>query len=174
MRAFVVYESMFGNTEKVARAVAEGLGAGMDVELQDVATATLGGPVDLIVAGGPTHAFSLSSTSTRTKAKLQGATRGSERIGLREWLGMLPAATRGQSFAAFDTRSERVRRLPGSAAAKAARIALRLGYAPVGRQSFFVVGSTGPLVDGEIERAKVWGARLASQPRTTGQSQTAR
>lgn len=172
MRVLVVYESMFGNTEAVARAVAEGLSGRMDVELTEVAKASLSGRVDLIVAGGPTHAFSLSRPSTRKDAIAQGATDGSETIGLREWLGGLPRATHSEAFAAFDTRVEKVRHLPGSAAAKAAKIARRLGYAPAGQESFYVTGTTGPLVHGELERARAWGVQLATQVSDQAAQQT--
>jgi flavodoxin len=36
MKALVVYESMWGNTEKVAHAIAAGLGESMEVELAEV------------------------------------------------------------------------------------------------------------------------------------------
>jgi flavodoxin len=71
----VVYESMFGNTKSVARAVADGLSERFDVDLRDVSQAPASdiGPVDLIVVGGPTHAFSLSRPATRASALEQGA-----------------------------------------------------------------------------------------------------
>ena len=67
MRALVVYESMFGNTEAVARAVADGLAEMHDVDLREVSQAPIAviARVDLIVVGGPTHAFSLSRPATR-------------------------------------------------------------------------------------------------------------
>ena len=163
MKVLVAYESMFGNTEAVARAVADGLGERMEVELHDVATVTASDRFDLIVVGGPTHAFSMSRPSTRADAITQGATRDKESIGLREWLGQLPHADQSQSFASFDTRVEKVRHLPGSAAAKAARIGRRLGYAPVGQESFYVSGTTGPLVGDELERARAWGVQLGTR-----------
>ena len=163
MRVLVVYESMFGNTGEVAHAMAEGLSELMNVELHEVSQATARDRYDLIVAGGPTHAFSLSRTSTRADAIKQGATGDSEAIGLREWLGSLPRASQGEAFAAFDTRVDKVRRLPGSAGAKAAKIARRLGYVPAGHESFYVAGTAGPLLDGELERARAWGVHLATQ-----------
>ena len=52
MKALVVYESMFGNTEQIARAVAAGIGETVDVQLTEVADATDPDPdVALIVAG---------------------------------------------------------------------------------------------------------------------------
>jgi flavodoxin len=57
VKALVVYESMFGNTEQVARSVAAGLGEVVDVEVVDVSQAptSLGDDVGLIIAGGPTR-----------------------------------------------------------------------------------------------------------------------
>jgi len=171
MRVLVVYESMFGNTEAIARAVADGLSGRMDVELHEVAKAPVSEGVDLIVAGGPTHAFSLSRPSTREDAIAQGATRGNESIGVRGGLGHLPRATKVESFAAFDTRIDKVRRLPGSAAT-AARIARRLGYASAGHESFYVSDTAGPLVAGELERARTWGVRLAAHVSDQASAQT--
>ena len=70
MKALVVYESMWGNTKQVAEANADGLQESMEVELVDVnrAPAEPEPDVGLIVAGGPTHAFSMSRTNTRADA----------------------------------------------------------------------------------------------------------
>jgi hypothetical protein len=61
-RALVIYESMYGNTEQIARAIGEGLGDRMQVEVVEVGAAptTLAADVGLVVVGGPTHAFSMS------------------------------------------------------------------------------------------------------------------
>ena len=70
MKALVVFESMWGNTEKVAHAVAAGLAESMEVTTVDVSRAPTeaGAEFGLIVAGGPTHAFSMSRTRTRADA----------------------------------------------------------------------------------------------------------
>jgi len=62
MKALVVYESMFGNTEQIARAIAVGLGESVDVQVAEVTDAPTkpDHEIALIVAGGPTHAFSMS------------------------------------------------------------------------------------------------------------------
>ena len=93
MKALVVYESMFDNTRQVAEAIAAGLGESVDVETAEVSQTPrdLGSDVDLIVAGGPTHAFSMSRTTTRSDAVSQGATEGESEFGLREWLAGLPS-----------------------------------------------------------------------------------
>ncbi|QNN51885.1 flavodoxin family protein [Nocardioides mesophilus] len=163
MRAWVVYESMFGNTEEVARAVAEGLSTRANVELYDMARAPaeINGLLDLIVVGAPTHAFSLSRPSTRASAIEQGATHGAAERGVREWLEHLHDGPHSELVAAFDTRVDKIRHLPGSAAHKAERLARHHGYSPAGRMSFYVSDAPGPLLPGELDRAREWGRHLA-------------
>jgi hypothetical protein len=162
MKALIVYESLFGNTEKIARAVADGLGDGYEVTVADVATMPATGGTDLLIVGSPTHAFGLSRPSTRQDAVRQGATHpDAADIGLREYLDVSPRLT-GLAAAAFDTRVN-MPFLPGSAAHKAHRRLRRLGcrlLCPA--ESFRVLGTTGPLADGEHERARQWAGRLAA------------
>jgi hypothetical protein len=163
MRALVVYESMFGNTEQVARQVADGLAGHAQVELREVSEAPAQPDelLDLVVLGGPTHAFSMSRTSTREDARRQGATHGETCTGLREWLEGLPPGAHHPMVAAFDTRVTKVRLIPGSAARKAARVADHLGYRVTERpESFFVEDVDGPLAEGELERARAWGDKV--------------
>jgi hypothetical protein len=82
-------------------------------------------------------------------------------IGLREWLGTLPKGSSDVAVAAFDTGISKPR-LPGSAAAAAEKRLRRPGFRVLARsQSFFVEGTTGPLLRGERERARRWGEELA-------------
>jgi hypothetical protein len=170
MKALVVYESMFGNTAAVAEALAEGLRRSMEVEVHDVAEApaSLPGDVDLLVVAAPTHALSLSRRETRAEAILEGATHGEEVPGAREWLEGLQF-TRVPVLATLDTRATKARHLPGSAARKAAKIAHARGLGrAVARASFYVTDTKGPLVDGELDRARALGARLVQQMATHG------
>lgn len=164
MKALVVYESLFGNTEEVARAVAAGLTQDMDVELVEVQHAPRrpGEDVALLVLGGPTHAFSMTRRRTRVDAFDQGATQGSRETGLREWLERLPSDHPAPVLATFDTKVGKARRLPGSAAKAAARAARRRGYrAGANPESFFVDDVKGPVLPGELDRAAEWGRQLA-------------
>jgi flavodoxin len=166
MRALVVYESLFGNTEQIAKAIATGLSDRCDVQLCEVSAAprVLTEPVDLIVVGGPTHAFSMTRPSTRQDAFKQGAGQGSKEVGVREWLGHQRKGAHVGRVAMFDTRVEKVRHLPGSAARAADRLAHKLGYrSATGPESFYVEDVSGPLVEGELKRAEAWGARLGLQ-----------
>src|SRR6188472_2874693 len=86
MSALVVVESMWGNTRAVAEAVARGLGEEVEVvEVQDAPT-PLPDNVDLLVVGGPTHAFAMSRSTTRHDAVERGARGADEAHGIREWL----------------------------------------------------------------------------------------
>jgi hypothetical protein len=164
MKALVIYESMWGNTELVARAIGEGLAESGEVQVAEVddPAARVHADTSLLVIGGPTHAFSMSRPSTREDASKQGATQGGQQTGIREWLEALllePSVT----VATFDTKVEHARRLPGSAGKSAARVARRRGFRLISRSvSFYVRDSSGPLLKGELERAKTWGRELAA------------
>ena len=98
----------------------------------------------------------------------KGPSHGTKDIGLREWLGHLRRGPHSELVAAFDTRVDKVRRLPGSAATKVARLAGHLGYAPAGKESFYVKDTSGPLLPGELERATAWGSQLALETSELG------
>jgi hypothetical protein len=118
--------------------------------------------VGLVVVGGPTHAFGLSRPQTRQDAAKQaGNAVISATIGLREWIEALDRPA-GTPAAAFDTRVGRGR-VPGSAARAAQRRLTGKGFRPIARpESFYVGGTPGPLLDGELARAREWGASLGS------------
>lgn len=162
MRALIVYESLWGNTRTVAEAVAGGLADTCAVELGPVADAPPPDAidVDLLVVGCPTHAFGLSRPATREEARARGASEVPD-LGVREWLdGATSVQTR---VATFDTHVWRPN-LPGWASRNAAKVLRRLGATQVGRpESFYVHGYEGPLLDGELVRARTWGTDLAAR-----------
>ncbi|EHR60970.1 flavodoxin family protein [Saccharomonospora cyanea] len=167
MRSLLVYESMFGNTRAVAEAVADGLRRHGAVEIVEVGDApdTVEG-VDLLVIGAPTHAFGMSRPATRDdaaqRARAANAPLVSRRDGVREWVARVRLSSPVR-LAVFDTKVARPR-LPGSAAKAVAK---RLRGAPVElaaeARHFLVVDTLGPLVDGETERAREWGAKLPAR-----------
>lgn len=162
MDVLVIYETMFGNTGKIARAIAEGLSGGAQVTVTDVLDAPAEVPpqVDVVVVGGPTHAFSMSRASTRRDAVQRGAAGTDLGGGIRDWLEGLAQGGHPQSLAAFDTRVD-FPLLPGAASRAASRLARRIGFTVTEPESFLVEGYEGPLVVGELERARAWGERLA-------------
>ena len=160
MKAVVVYESHWGNTADTARAIAEGLGADTPLLNTDEADPTSIASADLIVAGSPVIAFGLPRESSRRQ--IAGDTKAPNppdvsHPTLRTWLDALPA---GRGFgAAFETRIWwSPRGATGSIEAKLRRA----GYARLLRpERFIVAGSYGPLREGELDRARLWGASLA-------------
>jgi hypothetical protein len=164
MRTLVVYESLWGNTEKVARAIADRLGrvGTVDVVDTDAAPKAITG-YDLVVVGGPTHAFSMSRPSTRGDAVKNHSAPHEPKRGIREWLNAVERSAIKVPAVAFDTRVDKPR-LPGSAA-KAARHELRsLGFdTEIKQKSFRVQDYAGPLLDGEEQRAADWADELVKQ-----------
>lgn len=168
MRAFVVFESMYGNTAAIAERIAAGLrNAGIDAEAQPAtqATAYAADEMDLLVVGGPTHAHGMSWALTRKVAS--GDTEFDEAAlspGLRRWFHHLPRRE-GRPAAAFDTRFDRPVRSSGSAARGIARRLQRHGYLLALEPESFFVTKDGELVEGQLERAEAWGRRLAGSAR---------
>jgi flavodoxin len=164
MYAVVVYESMFGNTRDIAESIAEGLAdGGIGVRCIEVSEAPrIFDHPDLLVVGGPTHAFSMSRAGTRDSARNETDAPLVSSIGIRDWLADVEIA-RGQPFCTFDTKVPKPR-LPGSAAASAARrLKTAQGSMVASPETYWVADMTGPLQGGEIERARSWGNGLASR-----------
>jgi hypothetical protein len=176
MKALVVYESLFGNTSTIARAIAEGLGTRALSTAE--ATAAEIADVDLIVAGAPIHILGLPSAKTREDVRTGGygqppSVPDLSHPPMREWLAALPK--RRCRSAAFETGVDAW--YGHGAATKIARGFERVGYAAVVRpQRFNVTGrplqptAFGVLCEGEIERARQWGVILAKllEPETAG------
>ena len=169
MTAIVVYESIYGNTRAVAEAIAEGLGDAAVRPVHDLADAALPAH-DLLVVGGPTHMHGLTTALSRKQAvaaaKEEDGHAGVEpgadaEHGLRHWLKGLDGGS--ARAAAFDTRIDRSKALTGAASRGIAKRLRHRGYEVTGVESFFVDDAEGPLADGELERARAWGAELARQ-----------
>jgi flavodoxin len=156
MKAMVVYDSGFGNTEKIAQAIGQGLGSPEDVEIVrvgDVKPDQVRG-VPLLIVGSPTQKFSPTGATT-------SFLKGIPQSGLQ-----------GVKVAAFDTRFpvseiERVRILAffvkifGYAAKPIAdRLQKKGGKLVIPPEGFFVEGTEGPLQEGELERAAGWAKQV--------------
>ncbi len=162
MNAIVVYESHWGNTEAVARAIAEGIGPDARVLDTDEATSSIVEEADLIVAGAPVIAFALPRDGTAKQiagdVKAPRPPDVSHPL-LRTWLDGL-AVGHGWG-AAFETR---IWWSPRGATGTIESKLRHAGYRLAGKsQRFIVAGAYGPLKDGELERARQWGADLAQK-----------
>jgi flavodoxin len=153
MQTLIIYDSKFGNTEKVAEAIARGVGPLSEVRITSTSEAarvadSLATPPDLVLIGGPTHNHGPSA-------------------GLRAFIDALPETLRGVPAAAFDTRYRGPAILTGSAAAGAAKAVARVGAEIVAPPESFFIVRRGPmplqtLEPGEVERAEAWGRAIAA------------
>jgi len=170
MRAVVVYESMYGNTHLIAEAIGAGLQTAFDVRVVPVAQAKpeVIADADLIVVGGPTHAHGMSRASTR-KAAVEAADKpvGGLTVepdalgpGLRDWFGWL--GNYPVRAAAFDTRVHGPAALTGRASKGVNRLLREHGFTVVAEPESFLVTKQDRLEPHEQDRARDWGARLAS------------
>jgi flavodoxin len=153
MPALVIFDSKFGNTRRVAEAVARGVGDLGPVRLVNAAepadvSAALAEKPDLLLVGGPTQGRHPSPA-------------------LRAFLGTLPADLGGLRATSFDTRYRGAVLLMGSAAADAGKSLCKAGGQLVAPpESFFIRRAgrleTQELEPGEIERAERWGRSVAA------------
>jgi flavodoxin len=155
MKALVIYDSVYGNTEKIARAIREALGTPEEVKLLRVGEVTpdaLAG-VDLLVVGSPTQKFRPLPSAT-------------------SFVNGIPSQVlKGVRVAAFDTRLEMDETQPGSlrffekifgyaADPLADGLKKKGGKLVLPPEGFIVEGMEGPLKEGELERAADWGKRV--------------
>ena len=159
MKVVVVYESLWGNTAAIARSIAEGVGPDAVVLTTDEATDSAIQGADLIVAGAPLLGFTLP-----TEDMLEGIRKDKSappadlaHPSMRSWLETVPDGS--GLCCGFETR---IWWSPGSAAKKCSEGLRSHGYSAAAKdERFIVTGKYGPLKDGELERAREWGAQLA-------------
>jgi hypothetical protein len=168
MKAVVVYESMYGNTHRVAEAIGRGLARRADVTVVPVAGA---GPelvreADLLVVGGPTHVRGMTRPNTRKAAVEQAKPAdvmdaSASGPGVREWLEQ--AEDLRMPAAAFDTRAGIAPAVVTGRASKGiAKQLRRHACRQVVEPESFLVDKENHLEPGEEERAEEWGARLVT------------
>ena len=145
MKTLVIYDSVHGNTEQIARAIGKGIGG----EVKIVRPSELNGlefkDFGLLVIGSPT----------------QG---GRPLPSIKDFVDKIPPDTlKNLKIAVFDTR------IPAKWVSifkyAAGRISAALeekGIKPIAPpEGFFVKGTKGPLKEGELERAVEWAKNLA-------------
>jgi flavodoxin len=152
MRAFIIYDSWFGNTEKIAQAIAGGMpenselinihgGSYPELDLNEE---------DILIVGGPTQKFGVTPEVV-------------------SFIKSLPKMK--NSCAAFDTRisldvieSKALRFAVEKGGYAAEKIHKRLrkkkAIPLLPPEGFIVLGEQGPLKDNELERAREWGRKL--------------
>jgi flavodoxin len=156
MKAMVIYDSVFGNTEQIAQAIGNALGSPEDVKILqvgDVKPEELTG-LNFLIVGSPTRQF-------RPTAAIKNLLKQIPQDGLK-----------GVQVAAFDTRLtvsdiEETPVLPffvrlfGYAAQPISdRLEKKGGELAIPPEGFFVAGVEGPLLEGELERAADWARQI--------------
>ena len=140
MKALVVYDTLYGNTEKIARAIAGAITGDVRIlRAGEAGPADLAG-VELLFVGSPT----------------QG---GQATDPVQKFLDKIPAgALKNVRVASFDTRLKtKLVKLFGYAAGRIEKALKGKGGTPASSPGLFQVkGPKGPLVDGEEERAAAW------------------
>ena len=180
MRAVVAFESMYGNTHKVAEAIADGLRSTCPAVVVPMSRLE-GEPLDstdLVVIGGPTHVRAMSRANTR-KAAVEGASKpgstltvepDAEAPGVREWLSSLGRLD--ARAAVFDTRVNIPAILSGRASHGIAKALRHHGVSVITKPESFLVTKDNRLLPGEEDRARAWGRQLAGT--IAGAAQSAR
>jgi len=142
MKVFIVYDSVYGNTEKIAKAIAEAITPSNEVKILRAGEANPSelASVSLLIVGSPTHA-------------------GRPVTAVQSFLSKIPELSlKGVSVAAFDTRiSKKIVGVFGYAAGRiAGNLKKKGGTLMASPEGFFVTGGEGPLKEGELERAAGW------------------
>ncbi len=156
MNVLIVYDSVYGNTEKIAQAIGAALGSQGEVEtlrVSNVKPEQLAG-LKLLIVGSPTQKF-------RPTAATSNFLKGIPGNGLK-----------GVKVATFDTRITQsqiegtpvlaffVKIFGYAARPMAAALQKKGGELSLPPEGFFVEGTEGPLKEGELERAAEWARQL--------------
>ncbi len=151
MKILIIYDSFFGNTQDIAKAIAGALQSAHEVELHrvnDLRPRQLS-QVDLLILGSPTRGFKATPAITK-------------------FISSLPAKQlKGTSVAAFDTRiaiedvdsrilSPLIRVFGYAAKPMADKLRKKGGELMAPPEGFIVRDSEGPLKEGERDRAAEW------------------
>jgi len=154
MKTLMVYDSYFGNTKKIAKAISEELKKPTVKNIKDFKPEYLKN-TDILIVGSPTRAFNFSDKT-------------------KEFMDKIPQdELKGKKVATFDTRIDHKEVKPrilgflmkifGYADKKIMKILLNKGGEKLTEpEGFIVLGKEGPLKDGEIERAKKWAVQLSN------------
>ncbi|MEW5747213.1 MAG: flavodoxin domain-containing protein [Candidatus Thermoplasmatota archaeon] len=145
MGVVVAYDSVFGNTEKIAMAIGGALPPDTRVAKADLVDASALAQATVLVIGSPTHG---GRPTESVKGLLGRITEG---------------RAKGLKVAAFDTRIPgKFPKIFGYAADRiAADLTAKGAVLLVPPEPFYVKGRNGPLKDGELEHAAQWAKKLS-------------
>jgi len=142
MKALIVYDSVYGNTEKIAEAMTGAITPSGETKLLRAGEASPSEleSLDFLIVGSPTHG-------------------GRPTAAVQDFLNRLTQQSlEGIKVAAFDTRAtSKFAKIFGNAARRiAGQLTKKGGILTASPEGFFVMGTKGPLKEGELERAAAW------------------
>jgi flavodoxin I len=161
MKTMILYDSVYGNTEKIAQAIGNALGSPEEVRVIKVSEAQPDqfAGLNFLIVGAPTQRFRTTE-------------------GMSNLLKAIPAdSLKGVKVAVFDTRLTQDEinktsvlaffvKLFGTHAYAAKFLVNQLkrkgGKVAGSPEGFYVEGMKGPLVEGELERAVSWARKIAA------------
>ena len=144
MKALIVYDSTYGNTEKIARSIGGAITGDVKILRTGEVNPSDLESIDLLIVGSPTYG-------------------GRPMPAMLDFLNNIPeSAVKGTSVAAFDTRlSARWVKIFGFASGKiAGSLKAKGGTLILPPEGFFVKGARGPLKEGELERSAAWAKEI--------------
>jgi flavodoxin len=144
MEALIIYDSNFGNTKKIADELTSAFGSSAKAKsVKDFKKEDLSGK-NLLIVGSPINAWRPTKNIIEFLENLN------------------PMLMKEIKTAAFDTRVKSF--ISGNAAKKIAKRLTNSGAEVVVEpMGFYVTGNEGPLVEGELERAKEWAKSIQSK-----------
>jgi flavodoxin len=144
MKTLVLFDSMYGHTEKIARAMAAALAGEVVIKRVSEATSADLDKIDWFIIGSPTQGGRPLKT---TQAFIDS---------------LSEISLKGVKIAVFDTRIPAkwvtvfgfaAGKIVGALKKKGATIAVK-------EEGFIVKAAKGPLLDGQLERAAEWAKKL--------------
>jgi len=155
LKVLVVYDSVYGNTEKIAFAISDSLSSEEKIEtvrVNEIKSEQIAG-LDYLIVGSPTQAFKpTKAISTFLKSVSKNSLSG------------VKVAAFDTRISTSDTNSAVFNFLEKIFGYAAKPIAVRLdkkgGTLIVPPEGFFVKDTEGPLKDGEIGRAESWAKQI--------------
>ena len=153
MKALIVYDSIYGNTEKIAKSIGSAITGDVEVISANKVDSSQLESIDLLIVGSPTQGF-------RPTKSVQAFIEG------------IPSdIIEDVNVAAFDTR------IPANAVGTGLRLLMKIGGYAAPRiasilkrkggnlvlppEGFFVKDKEGPLKEGELERAADWAKEIS-------------
>ena len=140
MKTLIVYDSLYGSTERIAKAIGGAITDEVKVVRPGEASPTGLESISLLIVGSPTHG-------------------GRQTVATREFISKIPAnSLKNVRVTSFDTRIKaKWVKIFGYAAGRIAdSLVDKGGTLVVPPEGFFVKSTRGPLEEGELERAAAW------------------